>query len=179
MSLRNIRYWMNDARRRNYCGPTEAAILTKQGEVIRVPNMADWMGTHTILGTTKPEDVAATFIKAPKDGWCGEATVPGLRGAQNLYSRGHGDDLDVAVEVMINKLLEHGLKMVDLREPATRLEALLSTHDWYSAYSDDPSVVRAGDHDGLCIYKLLTEVPVQVARTLFSKHAPKDCTCPV
>ena len=37
MSLRNIRHWMNEARRRGYCGPTEAAVLTKQGEVVSVP----------------------------------------------------------------------------------------------------------------------------------------------
>ncbi len=92
MSLRNIRHWMNDARRRGYAGPTEAAILTKQGEVVSVPDMRDWQGTHTALGTVKPEDVAATFIKAPKGGWCGEAQVPGLRGTQTLYSRDHGDD---------------------------------------------------------------------------------------
>lgn len=176
--MRSIRYWMNEARRQGYAGPTEAAILTKQGAVVRIPNMADWQGTHILLGSVKPEDVAATFIKAPKGGWSGEAEVQGLRGPQNLYSRDHGD-LDAAVEAMISKLLEHGLKMVDLRDPATRLDAMLATHDWYSWASDAPGVAMAGDHDWATIVDLMAKVPAEVARDLFAKYAPKEHTCPV
>lgn len=180
MSLRNLRGWMNAARRQGYCGPTEGAVLLTDGTIVSVPNLANWLESHQILSGLSPEKVAATFTKAPKGGWCGEATVPGLRTTQNLYVSYTGDDFDAAVEAMISKLLEHATRLNDLRlNPEARLEALLASHDWYSAYSDAPGVALAGDSDWLRIYKLLTEVPLQVARTLFAKHAPQDFTCPV
>ncbi len=178
--MNNLRYWMNRASNRNYCGPREGAVLMLNGAVVRVPNFADWSGSHQILSSLKPDEVEATFTKAPTGGWGGQAEVVGLRGRHFIYTGQSGDDLDTCVAEMVTKLLDCATRGYHLgQDPTARLDALLASHDWYSAYSDDAGVSSAGDHDWDNIAGLLKSLPVEVARTLFAKHAPKEMTCPV
>jgi hypothetical protein len=171
---------MNDARHRNYCGPTEAAVLMTDSTIVRVPDLRDWMGSHQILSALQVEKVAATFCKAPNGGWGGTASVVGLRGTHNIYTCGAVDDLTAAVEEMARELLTHNTRMDGLRrDKAAKLEALLSSHDWYSAYSDAPGVALAGDHDWDTIRSLMSEVDPTVTQALFAKYAPQECSCPV
>lgn len=179
MSLRTLRGWMNDARRRGYNGPREGAVLMTDGTVVMVPDLTNWLESHNILSGLAPENVAATFCLAPRGGWCGTANVVGLRGCHNLYTRGC-KTLEAAVEEMAADLLAHNTRMDGLRrDPAARLEALLASHDWYSAYSDAPGVALAGDHDWDAIRTLMGQVDPQVVKSLFTKYAPGDMVCPV
>jgi hypothetical protein len=81
---------------------------------------------------------------------------------------------------MAKELLAHNTRMDGLRrDKAAWLEALLSSHDWYSAYSDAPGVALAGDHDWGTILTLMGDVDAPVAQALFAKYAPKEIKCPV
>lgn len=177
--LSTLRRWMN-SNRKGYCGPREAAVLMLDGSVVPVPDLTDWSGSHKILSSLRPDEVEATFCKAPKGGWGGTAEVMGLRGPHSIYVSSMGDDLDACVAEMLRKLIDFATKSHGLeQDPAAKLDALLASHDWYSAYSDAPGVSAAGDHDWDNIRKLMAAMDPTVVRPLFDKHAPEGMSCPV
>ena len=142
------------------------------GDVVQVPDLTNWMESHQILSGIPIEKVAATFTKAPNGGWGGKAVVPGLRCEQTLYTAAKGDDLD-AIEAMISGLAAHARQVMAWQDKTVRLEALLASHDWYAAYSDDYGVCQAADRDLNTIMALMKEIDAETAQALFAKYAPQ------
>lgn len=181
MGLRSLRYWMNShANRKGGHGPREGAVLMQDGSIVLVPDLTDWSGSHQILTSLKFDAIEATFAKAPKGGWGGEAKVIGLRGPHCIYTSKAGNDLDACVAEMVRLILDYSTRSHQLdKDPEAKLDGLLASHDWYSAYSDDASVSSAGDHNWDGIVALMKSLPPAVAQPLFAKYAPKEMTCPV
>jgi len=67
-----------------------------------------------------------------------------------------------------------------LNNPEAHLERELSRHDWWGCMSDSFGVEQAADrHMKEVIAPLLTSVPADIVRALWSKHAPMQFSCPV
>ena len=170
--MERIRYWVNLARHRpDYVGPREAAVLTIGGDIVRLRDITDWSASDTLLTSIRPDEVEATFCKAQKGGWGGRATVVGLRDSHTIYAGPTGDHLGACIEKMHAKIQEHDAYMVTLQDPATRADALMATHDWFSCYSDSPGVSAAGDRDWEVIRKILVGLDPTVAQALLLKYA--------
>lgn len=180
MSLRNLRHWMNEATNKRYAGPTEAAVLLKDGTRITAIDLTDWQESYERLNAIDAEQVAATFCKAPKGGWGGTATVPcAIGGMQNLYVTGQ-DDLNTCILKMTLKLVGHQTYLHQLaHDPESLLDLLLRTHDWYAAYSDMPGVLGASDRHFDRARDLMKALPAEKVRAIFTKYAPEGFTCPV
>ncbi len=181
MSLRSLRHWMNEATNKRYAGPTEAAVLLKDGTLITAIDLTDWQESYERLNAIDAEQVAATLCKAPNGGWGGTAAVPcATGGVQHLYTSKQGDDLDTCILQMTLKLVGHQTYLHDLaRDPEGMLDLLLRTHDWYAAYSDAPGVLAASDRHFNRARDLMMALPAETARAIFTKHAPEDFACPV
>lgn len=170
--MRSIRHWMHQANQPGYTGPTEGAVLLKDGSVVMVPDFKDWAGSHRILSAIPVGDVVGTLINAPKGGWGGEAQVKGLRGVHNVYARGDGS-FDAALADLVEKVTEAALIYLDqTATPEAELEARLKTHDWTSWASDDPAYWSSGEADMRRITELKAQVPPATADALFAKYTP-------
>lgn len=171
--MRSIRYWMNRAGQRGYTGPTEGAVLLKDGSVVRVPDFKDWSGSNTILSSIRVDDVVGVLINALKGGWGGEAQVKGLRGPFTVYARGDGT-FDAALADLVSKVTEAALTYLDqTATPEAELEARLKTHDWTSWASDDHAYWSSGEADMRRITELKAQVPPATADALFAKYTPQ------
>jgi len=172
---------MNEATNKRYAGPTEAAVLLKDGTQITAIDLTDWHESYERLNAIDADQVAATFCKAPKGGWGGTATVPcATGGMQHLYVSGQGDDLAACVLKMTLKLVGHQTYLHQLaNDPESLLDLLLRTHDWFAAYSDAPGVLAASDRHFDRARDLMAALPAEKVRAIFAKYAPEGCACPV
>lgn len=168
--MKTIRYWMNRAGKTGYSGPTEGAVLLKNGSVIMVPNFKDWARSHAILINIRQNNVSGILINAPVGGWIGHASVQGLRGPFTIYTGGDGT-FESALANLNNGIMKASLVYRDqTASPEAELEALLKTHDWTSWASDDCSYVSAGDADSRRIRSLVEKLPEEVVNSIFAKY---------
>jgi hypothetical protein len=58
-------------------------------------------------------------------------------------------------------------------EVQAELETELARHDWYSQYSDSPSVVQAARDHWAKIGGLIRQLPAGVGNALVDKYRPK------
>jgi len=164
--MKNLRHWINQAHLPRYTGPTEAAVLMDVG-VVKI-DLTDTYSALSLLSKLNIDKVLATLTKAPKGGWGATASVVGINGPHNLYVSDLGNDLDGCCAAVRLKLDEHNAKMNDLdSDPEKLLETLLSTHDWYSAMSDDHSVWAAGEANMKRIRALMAQIDPTKADALF------------
>jgi len=180
MSLKNLRYWMNEASKTNSKGPTLAAILMRNGVLLKDIDLTNQSATPQLFNTIDVDQVAATFCKDPTGGWGGEATVPGLTGgAISLYVIGKGNDLNLCVQEMTLKLAGHQSRLDILtNDPLAELEVRLQQHDWFYDFSDDGNVYRAGEKSYAVIRQLLEKLNSNKTRPLWDKYAPKEFQFP-
>jgi len=178
MSLSTLYHWMNQAGRSRYHGPQQGAVLLKNGDVVTV-DLTDWQARAT-LNKIHHEDVVATFTKAPRGGWAGQATVKSLRGGTySLYSSDGGDDFEATKAEIVHKLEEYEAEYARVEsDPIAKLAALLKDHDWYSHFSDDFSVFSAGERSWRLIEEQAKLVDPGKARELFEQFSPKEINCP-
>ena len=181
MSLKNLRYWINRANDTNYKGPTQAAILMRDGDVHKDIDLSDGNTTRDLLASLDAEQVAATFCKATKGGWGGQARVPGLTGGTTtLYVTGKGDDLDSCVQEMTLKLVGHQSRIDILADDkVAQLELRLQQHDWHFAMSDDGRVAAGGEQSLGAIRRLIAVLDPEAARPLWDKYAPEGFQFPI
>lgn len=176
MTLRDLRHWMNESSRPNYCGPTEAAILMSDGTKITGIDLSNWRQSYNQLNEIDTNNVVATLTKTEKYGWCATAGVVGIHGLQRLYLHGHSGDLDNCCNAIASKVSEFNEECGRLsNDPEELLETLLSTHDWYSHMSDCHAVWAAGETAEKRIRDLMYGgvIDPDKARALYDKYAPK------
>jgi hypothetical protein len=178
MSLNTLYHWMNEATRSGYRGPKQGAVLLKSGQVIEL-DFTDWQARNK-LNAVGLDDVVATFTKAPRGGWSGQASVRSLRGGtHNVYSQDGGNDFDAVKNDILEKVAEYEADFTRLeKDPEAKLEALLKSHDWYHAYSDDYRYYAAGERSWKLIQEQAKLVDTEKVRELFEKHSPEDIGCP-
>lgn len=144
--LRSIRHWMNQASRKSYCGPKEAAVETLDDALVML-DLTDWSACHAALNSIPFDEVVGVYTKAPKGGWAGEANVCDLMGTHSVYTQGHAtveearkelNDLVAAAEMRYAE---------QTATPEAELAALraLDARDPYKHMSDDHRVWSAGE----------------------------------
>jgi len=179
-SLKDLRSWARESGYSKKAGPTKGAVLFRDGKLWKV-ELTGWNSMAPVddeaqrLEKLKPMEnpVVATFVKG-SGGWSATGTAISDRGfPYNVYAS--GSTLPAARKAVEAKLAEHNARRAKLDvDPAAKLEALLKSHDWYSAYSDHPGVAQAGMIDHRRIQKLMQQVPKATAARLWKKYAPAD-----
>lgn len=183
MSMRSLMSWIGQAgpfrsTRRAYVGPLSGAVLQMNGTVVNVPNFTDYAGSRALL-SMPVEDVLATFVCSSKGVWTGETEVPNLYDTMSTL-HASAPTLNECVALIQTKRAEALCDLAELKaDPARVLEFRLQHHDWWCMMSDSYSVTRAGERDMREIEALIPSVPVETVRTLWTKYAPAEFTCPV
>lgn len=182
MSLRNVMYWFNQvplvpryvgrgANRREvpYNGPRQAAILLKNGSLVRID--------FTVRSDR--ERAAATFNEymghvtlVPATGrWDGEGPNPAQRDwTVRVSNYDTAEEAATALRLKINQAAraEESIQA----DPVAHLERELKSHDWTAAYSDAPGVCAAADRHWSFIQTLRAKVAPEVYAALVAKYNP-------
>lgn len=131
----------------------------------------------TVWANRTPPSGAVGFVLECKGRWSAEVW-------SDLLGREiHGEGLTPAEAVTdagrVVALLE-GRERALRADPVAHLERELAHHDWWACMSDSYGAEVASDqHMKDVVGPLLAAVPVDVARTLWAKHAPWEFPCPV
>jgi len=94
---------------------------------------------------------------------------------------GTGVDPEAAIKDLAEKISEQEEKERAVRnDPSNLLERELSRHDWWACMSDSYGAeLAANKHLEEVISPILKSMDPEVAREIWSFHAPKEFPCPV
>ena len=172
MTMRSLMHWFSDASRSRYAGPTEAAVLLKDGSLVTI-DLRSWADRDKL-------DLSTYFghvIRGCRDGlWAGSAPHP-LTPDVTLWV-GYGEGFQTAEEAAVGlraTVAEAEESEAAVRaDPAHHLERELSRHDWYCHMSDDPAVFRGGEAHMVQIQRIASRVAPDVREALWAKYAPAE-----
>lgn len=173
--MRNLFYWFNTTGKGT---PQKAALIKTDGSLIPL-DLSSYMDTRKV--TEIPAEERFGFVlERPVDGaWTGEAFSAYLGRAVRV---GYGGLLKTAeaasVALHAAWAQEEASERAIQLDPEAHLDRELGRHDWFSAMSDAPGVALAGGHHWKKIKDLMGQVPTELARSLFFKHAPEEAVCP-
>lgn len=144
--LRSIRHWMNQATRKNYCGPKAAAVETLDDAIIML-DLTNWSACHAALNGLPFDEIVGVYINAPKGGWSGESVVCGLTGTHSVYTQGHVtvDEARKELNDLVAQAEMHYAEQTATPEAELAALRALDARDPYKHMSDDHSVWAAGE----------------------------------
>ncbi len=173
----NAYYWFNHGWSRSTpktrIGPREGALIRADGTTVRL-DFANPADMHLIPATSNVVGLAL-----------GPASRTTEWSATGRDGRGFGvyvtaETLDGAVSALRLEIEARNAEEARIAaEPAEHLERELARFDWYAHYSDSHGVYAASERHQKQILEIAKAVPVERARELWAKHAPRDVGCPL